>query len=323
MTEESQRWIEELINGMPVDIRAEVIIADLEEMGLDQDDTVIAAEGLGKRSFSNDMLRAKWMENKSGNELLYVYLSREGIYDALPEGLFHQPASKKPFRGTREMIEMVKKGKQEENEARLFFAPYEQEFFRQRIETEKQERKTLSQLRAHSGHDLFAEFWQLSNRLSPRQLSVMLNLLPLAHMISGDFDFAAQCFENVLKTRVSITETCPVERKMPAGMQKTLGRFTLGVDMVTGNTFNDGDPAVEIRIGPVASSQVRDFIPGGKSLEIIDILISYFIPVETDVVTSVTVDPQSFGFTLGKSPETNRLGFNTSLKKSKLNANIA
>jgi hypothetical protein len=323
MTATDQSWIEEIISRLPVDIRAEVIIADLIELGLNQDDVVVRPEGLGKRSFSYDVLGAKWIENKSERELLHIKIAREAIYDALPEGLFHQPNSKKPFRTTQEMIDEVRSGKEEEGNARMFFAPYEQEFYRQRITIENQERKTLSQLKENSKSDLFISFWQLNNSFNDRQLSVMLNLLPLTHKIAGDFDYTAQCFENVLETKVQIVETHPITRQLEVSKMNGLGKSSLGVDMVLGNKFNDGDPAVEIIIGPLNNNNVLDFIPGGKNLPVIDIMIDYFIPVETDVKTKIIVDEKSFDFTFNKQVESTRLGFNTAFKKRKLNTNIA
>lgn len=323
MSRENQLWIEEVFNHMPVDIRAEVMVADMIEMGLDPDDAIVSPAGLGKRSFSNDILRAKWIENKTDRELLFIYVSREAIYDALPEGLFHQPKNKKSFRTTSEMIGMVKQAKLEEEDARKFFAPYEQEFFRQRIEIESQERITLSQLKDNSKSDIFIDFWHLNHTLNDRQLSVMLNLLPLTYKIAGDFHFMEECFENVLKAKVRIKPIEPVKRVWDSINRQTLGKATLGVNLVLGNTFNDGEPAVEVIIGPLKEDDLLDFIPGGQGLEVIKILLEYFMPVETDVITKITVDESTFDFTLNKVKESGRLGFNTSFKKSKINANIA
>lgn len=323
MSRENQFWIEEMVSKMPVDIRAEVIIADLIDLGLDPDDAIVSPTGLGKRSFSNDVLGAKWIENKTDRELLYINVSRESIYDALPEGLFHQPKSKKSFRTTQEMIDMVKQAKVEEEDARKFFAPYEQEFFRHRIEIESQERKTLSQLKDNSKSDLFINFWHLSHDLNDRELSVMLNLLPLTYKIAGDFNFMSQCFENVLKTKIQIKETEPIIRKMPEDRMLRLGESSLGVNAVLGNRFNDGEPGVELMVGPLNNNNVLNFVPGGRSLKVIEILLEYFMPVEIDVTLKILVDENTFDFTLNDSQISCRLGFNTALKKSKLNTNIA
>ncbi len=320
---EQQLWIEEVVNRLPVDIRAEVIIADLVELGLELDDVVVSPKGLGKRSFSFDILSAKWIENKSDRELLHIYVSRESLYDALPEGLFHQPSTKKHFRSTQEMIDEVKRAKEEEESARRFFAPLEQEFYRQRINTESGERKTLSQLKENSKSDLFVDFWQLEDIFSNRQLSVMLNLLPLAYKIAGDLEFAAQCFENVLQTSIRIRPIEPLIRHMPEEQMIRLGNGTLGADTVLGHSFHDGSPAIEIRIGPVKSNAVLEYVPGGRGLKVIDRLIAFFIPVDTEVKTLVTMDEKTFGFSLDQQKESCRLGFNTAFTKSKISTNIA
>ena len=85
------------LKRLPVDIRAEVVLADLIEYGLNPDDLVMYSMGLSKRTFHRDIESVELLKAIGDRSTkLNVELNREGIYDALPEGLFHQPTNRKP-----------------------------------------------------------------------------------------------------------------------------------------------------------------------------------------------------------------------------------
>ena len=95
--------------------------------------------------------------------------------------------------------------------------------------------------------------------------------------------------------------------------------------MVLGNKFYDGEPAVEIAIGPLTNDRLFEFIPGGRGNDVFEFLCHFFIPVELDIKRKIIMDDSSFDFVLNKKKETMRLGFNGVLgngKKSKLKDNF-
>ena len=318
-------WIDESIRNLFNDIRAEVILADLIEAGIDYDDIIISPVGTSKRSHANDIFKAEWKELKSNLFLYNLYISREGIYDAMPEGIFHQPHLSGSNSSSFAMIDSVKRGKKEEEEARNFFLPFEQEFYYQRIAVEIQERKLISELQG-SNSNMFVNFWKLEDCLDARQKSILLNILPISHKIVGDFKLTSQSFEMVLGSNVSIRMIDPIDKSAPKNSIAKMGEAVLGGNLVLGNTFNDGNPSIEIAIGPLKENRLIDFIPGGRGNEVFDFLCNFFIPIELDIKKKIIADESTFDSQITDKKEAMRLGYNVCLKgtkKSKLKAIFA
>ena len=61
--------------------------------------------------------------------IVTIFSFRKGIYDFLPEGLFHPPSLGTQKSGIKEVIEQIRKQKRNEIDARNFFQPFELESF--------------------------------------------------------------------------------------------------------------------------------------------------------------------------------------------------
>ncbi len=326
MTDEKLNRIVKRVNDIFINVKAEVIISELLEADFDSDQIVIAPIGTLKRSFRTDLYDLEWKELESGKKLLYVYLAREGIYDALPQGLFHQPSTLNTKNSSSSLIGEVKRGKMEEQAARTFFLPFEQEIYYQRLAIEQQERKMLSNLKENKSKDLFADFWELDDCLDSKQKAILLNILPLTHKIVGDFDLASQCFEMVIGAPVDIRQIEPISKNVSNSDVEKIGKCILGLNMVLGTSTNDGDPAIEIAIGPLNNDQLANFTPGGRGNEVLEFLCNFFIPVELDIKRKIIVDENFFNSQFDEKKETMRLGYNVCLKsnkKSNLKHNLA
>ena len=322
---ENYDWINERIRNLFINIKAEIILADLLEAGIDPEKIVIAPVGTAKRSYRNDLIDSQWIELKSGKKLFYLFVTREGIYDSLPEGIFHQPILTDPNSSPVSMTDTVKREKKEEQDARTFFLPFEQEIYYQRIAVEKEERKLLSELKENSS-DLFVNFWKMDDCLNATQKAILLNILPMSHKIVGDNELTSQCFEMVLGTKVVVRPIEPIVKSVYIKDVAEVGNSILGVNMVLGNTFYDGEPAIEIAIGPLKEDKLTDFIPGGAGYEVFDLLCNYFIPVELDISTKIVIDESTFDSQFDSKKETMRLGYNVCLtnnNKSKLKHSFA
>ena len=76
--------------------------------------------GSFKKSFSNDIEKFELEEYRDSAEFK-ITLNRDGIYDLLPEGLFHQTLGGKKIRTVLEAVTENKRFKDEEKNARKFF----------------------------------------------------------------------------------------------------------------------------------------------------------------------------------------------------------
>src|SRR5215210_4195113 len=115
-----------LFTSIQTDFRAEVTAAELVEAGVDADRILILMLGALKRPFSKDVESiAEELSEYDHKEYLLVKTPREGIYDMLPEGLFHHPTMHNSGKTEKEIIKLMKERRMEEQQARKFFLPFE------------------------------------------------------------------------------------------------------------------------------------------------------------------------------------------------------
>ncbi len=132
------------IENITSDIKAEVIGAALVENGTRIDDIVIKPVGISQRNVRKDVVD---IYNKDGGadngEYLFFDVSREGLYDTIPQGVFHQPKITGKKRNTEDLIDEMKLFKKQEDAARLFFLALEKEYGRVNLSGELEERKSI------------------------------------------------------------------------------------------------------------------------------------------------------------------------------------
>jgi type VI secretion system protein ImpH len=305
------------LQRLPVDIRAEVILADLLEYGLNPDDLVMYSLGLSKRTFHRDIESIELLKAIGDRTAkLNVSLNREGIYDALPEGLFHQPSNRKPNKSKEETLQEIKVQKGKEKAARKFFLPLEQEFFRQRILLETEERALLSNDENTAQDDIFVDFWQIPKVFDERQTVNLSYLLPIAHKIAGNDEQTALCFSCILGNEVTLKEADPLtfsEKELP---ESRLNEVALGADFVIGNTYQELSPATEIVIENLTKIQLLDYLPEGKKTMMMTFLQNYFIPFENDTRTTLALQETEKDFILTDQATDARLGYSCFLAMS-------
>jgi hypothetical protein len=112
------------LNTLPIDVRAEVLLAQAMESGLKQKDFSTQANAFFYRTHVHDLYKASINDQNSYAVFLALQLSRPGLYDALPEGIFFQAdAQTKKVKSAEEMAEEYRINKKKETEVRKFFAP--------------------------------------------------------------------------------------------------------------------------------------------------------------------------------------------------------
>lgn len=261
------------------DRRLEVVLADLVAYGVSLEDVRIQPIGLGRRRFDRDIAKIKYESSLDGGWSITVFVNREGIYDALPQGLFHQPHGRKTARSKKEVLEEMKAQRKKESAARAFFLPLEQEFFRARVGIETKERAFLPFHDEEFAPAWFSEdFWCLPPCLNDRQQMLARYLLPLAAQISANLSLAEVCLSNFLGEPVWIQRLGPLEENLvdTAG----LAEVALGIDFVLGGLISDGLPSTNVCITPVSAHSLQYYFSDpGKSL--LDFLSNAFLSLES------------------------------------------
>ena len=299
-------YLFDVIKKLPFDLRAEVVLANLIENGLNQDVILVSSNGLFKRKFSRDLENLSAFDGSKKKKYLVAGVNREGIYDSLPQALTHQGRrAKKTTKAGKEMAGESKERREEEKAAKRFFQPFETEFFQQRIEVEMAERAILNGFMRNSRYTmLMNEFWQLPPILSEWQKVVFIYLVPVIYKAAGDLALAKACYEAILNVEVNFKVKYGLEQVVPQSGGASNGGLMLGINFVCGKEFYDDSAYYEIAIGPLSGEQLPSYLPGGPGIEVVNFLNSFFLPFDVESRFKITTAPTADGFILGDPQST-------------------
>ena len=312
------------LRRQPLDLRLEVILAELLECGYSFDDFLVQPVGLFARRYRRDVgiVRDEEFERARRPVVRTVLeVHREGLYDALPQQVFHQPgnATDAPP-GVRGMVENIRTQRRKEQDTRRFFLPFEQEFFRCRVRIEQEERRYFTNLSARWYNEAMARFWGIADAGLPAgPLTNLLYLLPLAHGIVGDLPRTRLCFESVLGHTVVLRVVAPLHYVLPTtgtgqpvtGMDATLGNLALGRDLVLDGEYRETLPALEILLQGLSVPELAAYLNGEWPAKALALLCDYLVSFETDVAVHYEMALAEPSFRLGEGEGAAVLGYTT------------
>lgn len=278
--------VHKLICNFHQDFKAETIAAEIAEQGTDPEQILIQMLGSLKRTFSNDVKTVETEIFEDRKEYTVVKAAREGIYDMLPQGLFHHPTAHKQARSEKEIIAAMKRRRAEEMNARKFFLPVEATINHLRIEMALHENRLDKRSHYEDLVQLFASHWDIFQYLDGRQANIFLHLVPIIHDIRDNHERIEEVLEMMFEVKVAITLRNQKPLQPDDLMFSRLAETALGVNLTTGNVqFDEGVDEILLVVGPMEAALYRDFMPGGNSNKILQLLCDYLLPVHADVVT--------------------------------------
>ncbi|MDX8340117.1 hypothetical protein SLH46_13040 [Draconibacterium sp. IB214405] len=310
---------DEIINVVKTiyeDIRAEAVMAELLENGISSEDFIVRPKGLFKRRYSRDIDRVDDCDLANYQKVMELYLNRDGLYDSLPQGLFHKKTGNeldKERKFSEDSVEL----KKEENEARLFFLPFENELFFQRVQLELEERNILSRFSEKIFNDIYPELWNLHRSINREYVYRMVLFLHLAHKIAGNLLLTAKCLEAVIGEKVEVERGSLTTNSSTSGTDvinsSPLGACKLGVNLVTGFQPGNRQFCIGFKIGPLTSIQPKEFLKDAPMSRFLECFYNYFVPVEFNVSTSIIVDTSKQNFELKEQESGPVLGYETAI----------
>lgn len=258
------------------------------ENGLSADDFFVACNSWFYREYSRDVLTTDITEDARKKNVLQLHLTRSGIYDQLPEGLFYQPGKVKPVKkNAGDMAEEYKINKKKEYAIRRFFMPLENDFFWQRVQLEKEECALLEGLQSGILNNYFTNLWNIDLSIPKSLIVHLILLLPYIHRIAGDLLLTVYCLEKLLQEKVAVKKITARLTSADEDQIPELGKQLLGDNMLCGATFYEPYPVLEFSIGPLQRSEVHDYLEGGNKYAFLNAFYRFFIPVDADVVTVI------------------------------------
>ncbi len=301
------------INAMSSDINSEVILADLLERGLDFNKIIIEYKGLFKRNYSKDILDVYIDGIK---DILVFVLSRDSMYDILPEGVFHSVFGNLSSDNYKKEIEKQKK---EEANARKFFRPFDNEFYYQKLKLETE------LIKFYRNPDYFFQELYFSNVPIPeRFIKKLTSYILFADNIIGNIELTAQCLSDIIGEKVEHSKYFRSGNKVGNDIDEghKIKEPSLGVNLICGGFISEERDIWEFSVILGENPSIAKFIDkeNGYIFKVIEIFYEYFIPYEIEVNTKVICDksePFVLSETNGSTPElvesANYLGYNSIL----------
>lgn len=272
------------------DLKAEPQLALALDYGLSIDDLFITCDGFFHRPYSRDVLAATRGTDAIKKEFTELHLSRTGIYDQLPEGLFYDHTADEGLIDIADMAAMHKTNRKKEQVSRRFFMPLENEFLRQRIALEKEESRLLEGFQSGVLNDYLIDFWNIPPSLPKKYAVPLMTLIPYAHRIAGNIPLTEECLHEILREPVTIKKKYAPAKQVPRAHTLNLGEQELGIDIICGERLHIDYPALEITIGPLRHATLKEYLEGGDKEALMNVFYRFFIPAYTEVTTIIELE---------------------------------
>lgn len=274
-------------SGLQKDFKAEITAAEMLELGVSPDRIVVLMLGAARRSLRRDV---QSIEEESSaydhGEYVVIKTPKEGLYDMLPEGLFHHPSAHKSSATVKERGQAIKRRKEEEGEARRFFLPFEAAINHVRIQTAFHEARLDKRSQYNDLVQLFVPHWEIFDHLDVRQANLFLHLIPILHDIRDNHPVVETVMEMMLGLPVKVRLRSQQPLRPAEPILSVMGDSVLGVNLTTGNeVYDEGTDEISIKIGPLTGEAFQVFMPGGLRQKLLEMLIDHLLPAHLDVVT--------------------------------------
>jgi Type VI secretion, TssG len=289
----------EEIRNLNCDVKAEAQLTLALENGLQPEDFMVSSDKLFTREYSKDLVGGEIVEDPRKKQLLQLHLSRGGIFDQLPEGLFFAiPKKKASNYSAVDMAADYNLNKKKEEEIRRFFLPFENDFFWQRIQLEQEETRLLEGLQSGILNDYFIKFWNIPRSIPKSFIAPLILLLPYAHQITGNLPLTAECLEQLLLEPVLVRKKRSVITNTPTLLSAGLGDAQLGTNMLCGEEFWEDVPVIEFVVGPLQRSRVSEYLEGGKLFDLLSTFSRFFVPAGLDVEFSIRLPEEKLNMVM-------------------------
>ena len=262
------------------DIKAEVIVADLIDKGMGTDQLLVVHKGSFGRNYSKDIAEVDLDMVKN---YIVFHISRDSLYDVLPEGLFHDVSRFNKLDADGRKIEF-RKQKKEEADARKFFLPFDHEFFHHKTRLELE---ILDLIRDPS--PIFNPLFKLNLSLPEIYERKFISVLPFTNEIKGNIELTASCLSEILGKEIKFSSH-HVDRKYdssgiagPSSKEKEL----LGESFICSSHFSEDTITWKFSIISEDDHDISayaDFTQGFIK-QLISKYYDFFIPVEIEVET--------------------------------------
>ncbi|MCL1942211.1 MAG: type VI secretion system baseplate subunit TssG [Candidatus Azobacteroides sp.] len=303
-----------LINTPDTDFRAELVVAGLIECGADAGKILIVRERGDKRNVSKDISRIEsGYSDYDLTEYLYIYTNRPGIYDSLPEGIFHLPDNAGKQRTKEDIIREIRDHRDEEFFARRYFRPFEIVLDQVLTDARMYEQKFDKACFYGNLRDIFINRWNILRYLSLKQALLFIRVIPVMAEVSQSPELMSKVMEIILDCPVQISEGKKTKKKLPDEKKIPLGTWKLGINSILGDSVSGDNTDLVISIGPLSTEKMKLFESNAVNRLILNELIDLVIPFDRNVSVKYKLSDADIKFRLSDKTRKAYLGINTGL----------
>ena len=303
-------------NRIDTDFKAATIAAEIiENEMVSVSDIIILPKGPKKRAYDKEIAGVETsLSDVTNRQLLNISINRDGLYDMLPEGLFHKPPASSLMITEEEMIKDIKARRLEEKQTRNFFAPFEAELNHLRTMIELYENRIDKKNEYDDLINIFLKEWQEFSCFTNKQMLILMHVLPVIHEQRNNIDFISNVLGMMFKVPLTVTYKLTHNKPKDTGIAGgvSLGGGALGVNFIAGYVI-EPEEELMINIGPVSTTRMMEFLPGSLTSKAIDVLLSYFLPLQTGVKFNLIASPESQKLVIGGEGANSTLGYTTFL----------
>jgi hypothetical protein len=301
-----------LVNSLYTDYKVEVIAAEILEKSNDLSSIVIKRMPGVERPHTKDLQQV--YNDTSAYDFSEIWLletCREGLYETLPQNLFHEPTLGTIHSTEQDILLQIQQQRREEENARNFFGPFEQELTYLNVRMYALE-KSICRTDSDAVIQIFSRAWPFLNRIDPHSARVFIHILPFLHRVKGDFHWMEQYISLFTGLPVAISQYPRMLEPVANKEYYTLGEQSLGETMLLHGNAYDGETDLQIRIGPVPAHLMINYLPGSAFNSILDELYQHFVPFNKSYRQVVFAEAEARDFILDDQVHS-ALGYNAFL----------
>lgn len=312
-----------------LDVKAEKIASLLLDKGLPSDKVIVRPIGWNDREFSSDVVWSNPVHRIE--DFRTISVNRNGLYDRLPEGLFHKPFNIPADSSdrARSILADIKNFQSERDLARLLLLPFDATLFADRMEADEEDERFCFE------NELKLIWDEISSEVDSEPFSEeclrFRRILPEIRALLGSFQYMETILSFVLMipTVVAIEYSptwVPIEPQEDDAigcLDPKLGEHILGQDMILGRGVWESSPHVFVTLGPLSDKDLVKLVTEQESFfSLLQKMFAFLLPVHHVFDSShlnLLADPRLYNFCLDSVEWHSRLGYTTILAMPEAN----
>ncbi|UPQ76417.1 hypothetical protein [Chryseobacterium nepalense] len=302
-------------NKLQTDFKAEAVAVNLLKYHRAVSNIFIQRIGINDRAYLKDIKSITSDYLGFDEEVFIIETYREGIYDYLPEGLFHPPSLGATRKNVESVVKEIRKQKRVEEDARKFFRPFELEIFFTEVSALLKEFDFEIASDTDALLKTVSELWPLVKMMDKQNAYIFIHILPFFNQIRGDKAWFERCMTAFLQIPVMVTFAPNIIDGVEENDDSMLlGNSRLGITYIPSGKHMDGQRNWVVNIGPIPYGEMKKYINGSPFRKVLNAMYDYFLPVSVDIEENFITEKEAFSFALEDDERnSNRLGYSTFL----------